>query len=133
MPDMVLGRSPGLNVTMVQVAVQATHWYDPHGRVALKDKHRSMWMPRRLTSACPLMVSVSKDINIDPSCSRTMNSDVALGRSPDLDNTMTQGNTAGHSDLGANMATGCCLDSQAFCVAFGGTTGHRHQHKSQLW
>lgn len=94
---MVLGSSPDLNI-MAQVAVQATHWYDPHDRVALRVQHGSMWMPRPLTSACPLMVLGSKDINIDPSYCRTMESDIVLGSSPDLDDTMTQGNTAGHSD-----------------------------------
>jgi hypothetical protein len=75
-----------------QVAVQTTQIsmsYPPPSATQPSDIHVVSWgQLRPQTSTCLLVETQATDINIDPSCSRTMDADMALGGSPRQDLTM---------------------------------------------
>lgn len=87
-PDMVLGSSQGSDIIMApESSAGHPHWHGLHSSVTLGYQHGPQQQPG-LAFALPSMLPGAMDINIDPSCERSMNPDVALGSSPGPDDTM---------------------------------------------
>lgn len=57
---------------------------DQHS-IVLTHQHSLRWQPRSGTSSCYLVITQITDINIDSSCSRTLDPDVVLSVSPGQD------------------------------------------------
>lgn len=95
----------------------------PGGSMALRHQHGLRWLYRPQASAWPSVVTEAMDINLDPSCYRATNLDIAIGSSLGMDVFMAPGDSgysARHGLVAAwfsntNTATGGSPDPRHSC------------------
>lgn len=84
-------------------------YHGPGGsKAALRHQHALWWLSRPQASTQPFLIIGARDINSEPCCCWVTDSDMALGSSLCLDDTMFQ--CGSNKVLRYQHATGCNLD-----------------------
>lgn len=103
------------------------HW--PCCSMVLGHQHDHRWQPKAQMSVWPLVLTQAMDINTDPACNRTSDSDIARYRflhQFGLDALMAQRCTARNSDLDGPHGS-LVLGYLDFLIVFDGKRSHVHQ------
>lgn len=135
---MALSSSPGLdNIRRPCDSTGHSDWRDSGGSMASGHQYDHGLWPQM--SVWPLIATWATDINIDPGCHRTMDSDTVLGSSPGLDFT----SPSGSRPISSVWPLWQCVPltpawpqkatkTLGISMALNGTRSHGHQHRPWL-
>lgn len=97
--EMAICSSSSLNaITALEGSLGHSVQHGPGGGTALRNQHGHRWQPRLRRAWWSLVVTWTMDINTDPSCGSTTDSDIALGSSPTTGITTAPGCSTDHSN-----------------------------------